>query len=303
MATVNYSWNLPTVGGSEDTWGTSLNANWTDLDTLLGGVSQTEFAILDGATVSTAELNLLDGVTWTLTDYNTLTATATELNLLDGVTATTAELNILDGVTATAAEINQLDADSTGALKVPTGTVAQRPSPAQGQIRFNSDDSTFEGYDGTAWSGLGGGGETMFLTEEQTSGTNGGASSVGWNTRLNTLVHNGITGASFSTPTITLPAGTYEVQALAANGAAPQHKLRMYDIDNTASLADGLGVSRTASGEKDYQAPGFMRFTLAGETDVRLEHYHSAANATFGLGLALSQGTEIYAQCIIKKVA
>jgi hypothetical protein len=46
MATSNYSWNLPTVGGSEDTWGTSLNANWTALDTLLGGVTQTEFALL-----------------------------------------------------------------------------------------------------------------------------------------------------------------------------------------------------------------------------------------------------------------
>jgi hypothetical protein len=120
MATVNYSWNLPTVGGSEDTWGTSLNANWTDLDTLLGGVSQTEFAILDGATVSTAELN------------------------------------ILDGATVSTAELNQLDADSTGALKVPTGTVAERPTPAQGQIRFNSDDTTFEGYDGTAWGEIGG---------------------------------------------------------------------------------------------------------------------------------------------------
>jgi hypothetical protein len=96
MATVNYSWNLPTVGGSEDTWGTSLNANWTDLDTLLGGVSQTEFAILDGATVTTAELNVLDGVT-----------------------ATTAELNILDGVTATAAEINQLDGNGFTADVLP----------------------------------------------------------------------------------------------------------------------------------------------------------------------------------------
>lgn len=48
MATTNYSWNLPTVGGSEDTWGTQLNANWTALDTLLGGVSQAEFATLDG---------------------------------------------------------------------------------------------------------------------------------------------------------------------------------------------------------------------------------------------------------------
>ena len=77
MATVNYSWNLPTVGGDEDAWGGQLNANWTALDTLLGGVSQTEFAILDGATVTTAELNVLDGIT----------ATTSELNFVDGVTS------------------------------------------------------------------------------------------------------------------------------------------------------------------------------------------------------------------------
>jgi hypothetical protein len=112
MATTNYSWNLPTVGASEDTWGTSLNANWTALDTLLGGVSQTEFAILDGATVSTAELNLLDGVTWTLTDYNALTATATELNLLDGITALTgADTEIVTGTSGTDGQLAQWNAD------------------------------------------------------------------------------------------------------------------------------------------------------------------------------------------------
>lgn len=85
MATTNYSWNLPTVGGSEDAWGTQLNANWTALDTLLGGTNATEFAILDGATVTTAELNILDGVT----------ATAAEINLLDGVTWTLTDLNTI----------------------------------------------------------------------------------------------------------------------------------------------------------------------------------------------------------------
>ena len=50
MATTNYSWNLPTVGSSENTWGTSLNANWSALDTLLGGVTQSEFALLSGQT-------------------------------------------------------------------------------------------------------------------------------------------------------------------------------------------------------------------------------------------------------------
>jgi hypothetical protein len=61
--TTNYSWNKPVVGGDEDAWGGYLNGNWDSIDTLLGGVSQTEFAILDGATVTTTELNYVDGVT------------------------------------------------------------------------------------------------------------------------------------------------------------------------------------------------------------------------------------------------
>lgn len=109
-STTNYSWNLPTVGGDEDAWGGYLNSNWTALDTLLGGTNATEFAILDGATVTTAELNLLDGVTWTLTDFNGLTSTVAELNILDGATVTVAEINILDGDTAATAT-TLVDAD------------------------------------------------------------------------------------------------------------------------------------------------------------------------------------------------
>jgi len=94
MATFTYT--KPTVGGSEDTWGTTLNANWDALGTFLGSLDSAELAVLDGITSSTAELNLLDGVTVTLAD---ITSTAAELNLLDGVTATTAEINYLSGVT------------------------------------------------------------------------------------------------------------------------------------------------------------------------------------------------------------
>ena len=50
MATTNYSWNLPVVGGSENTWGTQLNANWTALDTLLNGVTQAEISLLKNQT-------------------------------------------------------------------------------------------------------------------------------------------------------------------------------------------------------------------------------------------------------------
>jgi len=52
--------------------------------------------------------------------------------------------------------------DTTG-IKVPVGTSAQRPgesgiyvAAAQGQIRYNTSDSTFEGYDGSNWGSLGG---------------------------------------------------------------------------------------------------------------------------------------------------
>ena len=77
--TTNYSWNKPTVGGDEDAWGGYLNGNWDSLDTLLGGVTNAELSILDGATVTTAELNLLDGVTATTAElnYNDITTLGT----------------------------------------------------------------------------------------------------------------------------------------------------------------------------------------------------------------------------------
>lgn len=37
--TPTYSFTLPEIGASEDTWGTKLNANWTALDGRLGGAN------------------------------------------------------------------------------------------------------------------------------------------------------------------------------------------------------------------------------------------------------------------------
>ena len=46
---------------------------------------------------------------------------------------------------------------STGAVQVPVGTTAQRPTGVAGKIRFNSTLSQFEGYNGTTWGTIGGG--------------------------------------------------------------------------------------------------------------------------------------------------
>lgn len=44
---------------------------------------------------------------------------------------------------------------TTTAIKLPVGTTAQRPgSPTAGNIRYNSDLTAFEGYNGTSWSSI-----------------------------------------------------------------------------------------------------------------------------------------------------
>lgn len=136
--TTNYSWNLPTVGGNQDTWGDLLNANWTALDTLLGGVNATELAILDGATVTTAELNYVDGVTSNIqTQLNakapTASPTFTGTTTIPTANITTANVTTVDLGNWTITEsagvlyfasggVNKMKLDATGNLTV-TGNV------------------------------------------------------------------------------------------------------------------------------------------------------------------------------------
>tara|TARA_R110000868_G_scaffold191767_1_gene436001 strand:- start:1540 stop:6504 length:4965 start_codon:yes stop_codon:yes gene_type:complete len=63
---------------------------------------------------------------------------------------------VLSNTTTLTLNNDIVDIDSTGALIVPVGTTINRPSAVQGMLRYNTTDSTFEGYDGTAWAGLGG---------------------------------------------------------------------------------------------------------------------------------------------------
>ena len=55
------------------------------------------------------------------------------------------------------------EVESVSAIKIPSGTDAQRPtSPSQGEMRFNTTSSVLEIYDGGSWSvPTGGGGVTV----------------------------------------------------------------------------------------------------------------------------------------------
>ena len=66
--------------------------------------------------------------------------------------------------------------DSTNSLRIPRGTVAERPvTPELGMLRYNTDDNTFEGYDGN-WRAISRGvidlDRNTYITAELTPGAN-----------------------------------------------------------------------------------------------------------------------------------
>ena len=63
--------------------------------------------------------------------------------------------------------------NATTSIKVPSGTTGQRPSGANGMLRYNSTDAQFEGYADGAWGAIagGGGGDTQTVTTTSTTQT------------------------------------------------------------------------------------------------------------------------------------
>jgi hypothetical protein len=57
----------------------------------------------------------------------------------------------------TAAQLDRLSSNGVGAVILPAGTTAQRPTGTSGSIRYNSQTGQFEGYTTSAWGSIGGG--------------------------------------------------------------------------------------------------------------------------------------------------
>src|SRR6056300_1450161 len=67
----------------------------------------------------------------------------------------------------TASPATTLHISATDALRLPSGTDAQRPgTPANGDIRYNSDQTTIEGYANGAWANLASGTELKDADED-----------------------------------------------------------------------------------------------------------------------------------------
>jgi hypothetical protein len=66
-----------------------------------------------------------------------------------------------------------LDINDTDAIKVPVGTTAQRPTAANGMLRYSTTDNQFEGYADGAWGAIAGGGGGSSDIERNTFSGNG----------------------------------------------------------------------------------------------------------------------------------
>jgi hypothetical protein len=104
------------------------------------------------------------GYLTSFTETNDLTAAVTWANVPDANITQSSVTQHQAALSVTESQISDLGTyvtktSATGSAEIPSGTTAQRDvSPSAGYLRFNSTDTSFEGYDGSAWGAIGGGG-------------------------------------------------------------------------------------------------------------------------------------------------
>jgi len=127
----------------------------------------------------------------------------------------------------------------------------------------------------------------LFHVRDEKAGANGGGFTSGaWRTRdLNTIKTNEITGASLSSNQITLPAGTYYIDASAPAYDPRRHQTALYNI--TDSSFEIIGTSEYSTTTDDVQTRSFVlgRFTISAQKTFELQHRCEVTKATFGFGV------------------
>lgn len=149
--------------------------------------------------------------------------------------------------------------------------------------------------------------QVMCVRDEKGSGTGGGDAFGGtWGIReLNTVVKNSIVGASLANNQITLPAGTYRLEAVVPAGGVMRHRSFLWDVTNGGSVRVAEGGSMVgANGVTTLSVIGQCEFTIATTRIFSIAHWTSTNLASTGLGYAAAATVnEIYTQVFIEKVS
>jgi hypothetical protein len=147
----------------------------------------------------------------------------------------------------------------------------------------------------------------VHVRDEKASGTDAGTFTAGaWQTRtLNTTVLNTVSGASLGSNQVTLPAGTYminaSVPALNVNG----HKARLYNTTDSSVVLQG--TCSTTDNDTSIVAVNasllFGVFTLSGTKTLEVQHYCSNTKSGNGFGTAATLGVnEVYTDALFIKL-
>lgn len=137
------------------------------------------------------------------------------------------------------------------------------------------------------------------------AGTDGGTfTQESWVTRtLNTVDLNGITGASVASNQITLPAGTYTIEASAPAFKVGLHRARLYNVTAAAALVEGSSEKSDASDSTTTRSVIVGAFTLSEESVLDIRHRCSVTGTDTGLGVAANMGiAEVYTMVTIEKI-
>ena len=147
----------------------------------------------------------------------------------------------------------------------------------------------------------------LHVQEEQSANTKGGTFTSGaWRTRvLNTVKTNEISGASLASNQITLPAGTYDVEASAPAYKVGRHKLLFYNVSDTKT--EFMGQCAYTSNSDATSTHSFLsgRVTIASAKAFEVQHRceTTVADNGFGVESNFAATVEVYTVVKIRKVA
>ena len=216
ITTVNSSISTANTAlkGYVDSQDSAITTAWTsNATTQLSQITAANAAIV---TANIAMQGYVDAAnTIQSTQINTLTSSVTGANAAI-VTANTALKGYTDGQLSSKANIDSqtftgnVIFNSIGAIRLPSGTTAQRTTGTAGDFRYNSTTGGFEGYT-TTWGSLaGGGGGTPGGADTQIQFNNSGSAFAGA-LSLHYFTGNGVVLANAGVASTSTTTGTLQV--------------------------------------------------------------------------------------------
>ena len=148
--------------------------------------------------------------------------------------------------------------------------------------------------------------QVLHVRDEKPSTSEGGTFTSGaWRTRdLNTVVINTIPDASLTNNQVTLPAGTYDLYAIAPAYRVDGHKAVIYNVTTGENIAIGTPQYMNTSFHGVTWSTIIKRVTFTESTILELRHRAGTTQSSNGFGVNYNEGSvSIYSILNIRRVS